>query len=442
MKRNIHILLIAIAVLSTIHYSPWGAQSTINAASPVFHYVGFSAWGGVSQFRLTETEYKNELGGTGGLAFQYKLEQGHFRFMLGADATYAGSGLLWSANTDIPILYPDPSMTYHQTYKYIDERQHSIEVGAKAMIGATFGPAYLLIGARAGVPVWSQFKRMYGVERSITDTKTIDNYTNMPTHGLVSGTEELKGTLELNINPQACFELGIVLDQRSSYTLAQQQNYNYMRMRRTHVELAAYANCGVMTYMAVDKGMCLPWNAGLKLNVYFPTTSSQRAMVPRLKRTHYVAPEISTHTSVSKVHMASPKGITKEMPKIALQYKDKTIYTGDKIVLNNLYFDSDKAVVRGESRAALNELAKFMKDNPNLTLTLIGHTDNTNTANYNMKLSENRVKAVKKELVNRGVSANRITTIGKGQTEPVAENTTEEGKQQNRRVEMVFDTEK
>lgn len=434
MKHQLHILLLAIAF--TIH----NPLSTIHAAAPVYHYVGFSAYGGASQFLLTDTEYKNQLGGTGGLAFQYKLEQGHFRFVLGADATYAGSGLLWSSQKDVPVLYPDPSMVYHQTYSYINERQHSIEVGARAMVGATFGPAYILVGARAGVPVWSRFKNSSDVERSITDERALLPYTDMPTHGLVKGTETAQGTLELNVNPQASMELGLIMDPVLYSSIAGKSNVQEDNARRTHVELAVYANVGVLSYMAVDKGRCMPWNAGLKLNVYFPTTGTQRALIPRLKRPHYVAPKIN-HQTVGKVQLAAPKGKTSEMPKVALKFQDKTIYTGDTLVLNHIYFDSDKSFVRSESKKALNELASFMKSHPNLKLTLMGHTDNTNTADYNMRLSENRVKSVKKELVNRGIDASRIVAIGKGQTEPVAENSTEEGKQKNRRVEMIFNTE-
>lgn len=432
MKRNIFLFIMVMA----FHMPIFAAR----AKYPVFHYVGFSAFGGVSQLRLTQTDIKSEFGGTGGIAFQYKLEQGAFRFVLGVDATYAGSGWLWSATENTAITYPNPFMVHQATYHYINNKHHRIEVGARAMIGASFGPMYVLFGARAGMPVWSRSILTAEVERTIKDPYTIDEYTNMPSHGLISNIEKATGALNLKFNPQAAIEFGVSLDNRRDDIPYNYRNYVYTRGKRIHGEIGLYANCGFINYINVPAGRCIPWDAGLKINVYFPTKNSNYSH-SKIRRRYVSTPKINyNRPSIGKVQLATPKSITKEMPKMALQYKDKTIYTGDKIVLNNLYFDSDKAVVRGESKAALNELAKFMKDHPKLTLTLIGHTDNTNTADYNMKLSEDRVKAVKKELVNRGVNPNRITTIGKGQSEPVADNTSESGKQKNRRVEMVFNT--
>ena len=84
-------------------------------------------------------------------------------------------------------------------------------------------------------------------------------------------------------------------------------------------------------------------------------------------------------------------------------------------------------------------MADLLTRHPNVRITLVGHTDNVGTAEYNQRLSEGRVNSVKAELVKRGIAADRINTVGKGESEPIADNSTAEGRAENRRVEVVFE---
>jgi outer membrane protein OmpA-like peptidoglycan-associated protein len=103
----------------------------------------------------------------------------------------------------------------------------------------------------------------------------------------------------------------------------------------------------------------------------------------------------------------------------------------------SLEFASGKDIIKTTSFASLNELAGLMKLHAtDWTLDLAGHTDNQGDAAKNMLLSEKRTKAVKKYLVTKGVKADRVMTKWFGQTVPIADNTTEAGRQKNRRVEM------
>ena len=79
-----------------------------------------------------------------------------------------------------------------------------------------------------------------------------------------------------------------------------------------------------------------------------------------------------------------------------------------------------------------------MNENPQVRIRIIGHTDNVGSDEANRKLSEGRANAVKDDIVGRGIDTQRIETIGKGESEPVASNDTEEGRAQNRRVEFVI----
>jgi OOP family OmpA-OmpF porin len=104
----------------------------------------------------------------------------------------------------------------------------------------------------------------------------------------------------------------------------------------------------------------------------------------------------------------------------------------------HINFDTDKAVIRPVDRPELQKALDFVKRYPGHKITIEGHTDNTGTAKYNQGLSERRAAAVKTYLLQNGVTdAGRIATVGHGQSEPVASNATENGRFQNRRVEIV-----
>lgn len=114
------------------------------------------------------------------------------------------------------------------------------------------------------------------------------------------------------------------------------------------------------------------------------------------------------------------------------------IEKGISFDMKNLFFAFNSFELLPESEPELNRLAKFMEDNPNITILLDGHTDNIGSNASNYKLSVNRVNAVKDYLVSKEIVANRITTKGNGATKPLASNDTEEGRAQNRRVECTI----
>lgn len=114
---------------------------------------------------------------------------------------------------------------------------------------------------------------------------------------------------------------------------------------------------------------------------------------------------------------------------------DKTVVTK---VFQNLEFDVNSENIRSSSNRGLEELAVLMKENPSWKLKLGGHTDNVQDEDYNLILSKKRVDAVKNHLVKAGISSDRIITKHFGEKYPVTDNNTADGKQKNRRVEMLF----
>ncbi|GGJ79284.1 hypothetical protein GCM10009304_01460 [Pseudomonas matsuisoli] len=99
-------------------------------------------------------------------------------------------------------------------------------------------------------------------------------------------------------------------------------------------------------------------------------------------------------------------------------------------------FDFDKSVVKSESYGDIKSLADFMSQYPQTTTVVEGHTDSVGTDAYNQRLSERRANAVRNVLVNQyGVGSNRVSSVGYGESRPVADNSTEQGRAVNRRVE-------
>lgn len=100
------------------------------------------------------------------------------------------------------------------------------------------------------------------------------------------------------------------------------------------------------------------------------------------------------------------------------------------------FFDFDKAVLKPEGKAKLDDLASKVGGINLEVVIAVGHTDSTGAAKYNQALSVRRAEAVKAYLVSKGIESNRIYTEGKGLTQPVADNATREGRAKNRRVEV------
>lgn len=100
-------------------------------------------------------------------------------------------------------------------------------------------------------------------------------------------------------------------------------------------------------------------------------------------------------------------------------------------------FDTAKSTIKKESMPVVNEVVKLLKDNPSLSLRIEGHTDNVGDAKKNLTLSNERAQSVVAALVREKISANRLEAKGFGMTKPVADNSTEDGKAKNRRVELV-----
>ena len=100
-------------------------------------------------------------------------------------------------------------------------------------------------------------------------------------------------------------------------------------------------------------------------------------------------------------------------------------------------FETGKAEIKAESQKIIDQIVQMLKDNPDLKINIEGHTDNVGSVESNQTLSEKRAEAVMKAIIAMGIESGRLSSKGWGQTKPIADNKTEEGRSKNRRVEIV-----
>lgn len=104
--------------------------------------------------------------------------------------------------------------------------------------------------------------------------------------------------------------------------------------------------------------------------------------------------------------------------------------------LDNVHFDTDKATLRPDSYTELKELLDYLQRHEEVSIEIAGHTDNVGTDAHNLKLSQDRANSIRAYLISKGIKGGRVTARGYGASQPVADNATDEGKQQNRRTEV------
>lgn len=175
-----------------------------------------------------------------------------------------------------------------------------------------------------------------------------------------------------------------------------------------------------------DDSQDVDFALGAALSHYFTDNIEARVSVLGGVTNDYVASNLSLN-----YHFGShaEKDVEPEPEKVApAVVMTKTLHA---------HFSTDKSIVRADDRVEIVSVAESMKQNPGSTATIVGHTDSTASEEYNQALSERRAEAVKNVMVEEGVNPEAIETSGRGELEPVAENDTAEGRQENRRIEAV-----
>jgi outer membrane protein OmpA-like peptidoglycan-associated protein len=120
------------------------------------------------------------------------------------------------------------------------------------------------------------------------------------------------------------------------------------------------------------------------------------------------------------------------------ELKGKKTDRGIVVTLGDVLFDTGKATLKPGAYTTIDRLATVLKEDPQRKVMIEGHTDSVGSDEYNQQLSERRAASVQAALFERGVESSQVSTVGKGESSPVASNDDAAGRQQNRRVELVF----
>ena len=171
---------------------------------------------------------------------------------------------------------------------------------------------------------------------------------------------------------------------------------------------------GILAYFLLSKKSTPQVAAAPQVAITTPT------IAPVVAKSMEIQPEVDTITVIKNAIAA---GISTE---------------NRSINFNDILFKYDSDSILTESNESLNEAFSFLNDIPQLKVKIVGHTSNEGKAKYNEKLSKKRAVAVLNYLVGKGISEDRMNAEGKGSSEPVAENDTDENKQKNRRIQFII----
>ena len=149
----------------------------------------------------------------------------------------------------------------------------------------------------------------------------------------------------------------------------------------------------------------------------------------------YIAFDKSSNNNTA-IQVVQEKAFEQTIEPIKSDKIQKDLEETGKSVLQ-INFDTNKATLKPDGVTAVNEIVKVLKNLPNIKIEINGYTDNTGSKERNQKLSEERASTVKNEIVRAGIAANRLKAKGYGQDNPIADNGSEEGRAQNRRVELI-----
>ncbi|MFL6446583.1 MAG: OmpA family protein [Bryobacteraceae bacterium] len=147
---------------------------------------------------------------------------------------------------------------------------------------------------------------------------------------------------------------------------------------------------------------------------------------------------VTKDRALTELVVISPQEVQDNMTFVSAEDMWRSLSSSGAVALYGIYFDTDEDKLRPDSEPLLKEIAKLLSSNPELSIHVVGHTDNQGKPALNLDLSRRRAAAVVRELESRfSVPANRLDSFGCGLYAPVASNDSEEGRAKNRRVELV-----
>lgn len=150
------------------------------------------------------------------------------------------------------------------------------------------------------------------------------------------------------------------------------------------------------------------------------------------------AEQLKQEADMARQHAEQARAEARRLEKELSELQARRTERGLVLTLGDVLFDTGSAELKVGALRSLENLVAFLQENPNRNVLVEGHTDSVGNEAYNQRLSQQRAESVKMALIHRGVSPGRIIATGYGESYPVASNSTEAGKQRNRRVEVII----
>lgn len=233
-------------------------------------------------------------------------------------------------------------------------------------------------------------------------------------------------------------ELGFKLSAKGDYAYVSSSG-NIHRIGNPSKPEAVVLVSGVVYNQATNKPMSadivyydLKENTELGVAISDPSTGAYKIVLPAGKNYSFLATKSNFYSISENVDLSA----LSEYSELSKDLYLSPIKKGEIIRLNNIFFEFNKADLKEESYSELDRLVEILKDNKKLKIEIGGHTDDKGSESYNLKLSKDRASSVVAYLVSKGISANRLTSKGYGESQPVVTNDSDENRAFNRRVEF------
>jgi OOP family OmpA-OmpF porin len=254
---------------------------------------------------------------------------------------------------------------------------------------------------------------LYLVPEGVTSLEVLRNYEQMLSDSGFEQTFELKTDAVWITIDAYCGHFFYAFEKRE--------------VNSTYKYCGAYDNPNYATYKAIKDGK------NIAVAVFVGEARGMDWVEPSVKKPI----PVKKGQVIAALDVITGKAAEIKMVEVKAADIADALATKGSIDLYGIYFDIDKTDIKPESTKTLDEVASLLKIDRSLKLEISGHTDNTGTAEHNMKLSEGRAQAVVDALVKKyGIDAARLEAKGYGDTKPVASNDTDDGKAKNRRVEL------
>ncbi len=276
-----------------------------------------------------------------------------------------------------------------------------------------------------------------------------DKRTKKPIQNVSIKIFEVKRSKEIqNLNTNEKNTIDINLEQGRKYSFsANKARYDsiYIEMRPSLKDTIIKMYMNTSWFDLVGKVTDLESKTALEAKIFFIEKSSNQIIDSITANGHYRLTLPRDKEIIAEINKQQYMLFSTELKITPKEAMNDTVLrnlalsilkVGAKVSFSNIFFEFGKATLKAESYPALDRLVEFFNDNPGLSMEISGHTDNVGNRDFNLKLSENRAKSVVDYLTSKGVSTERMLYKGYAFDQPIAPNTTEEGRAKNRRVEF------